>query len=366
MCCDLKSLAKIKNIIYEKVDDEHLRDWESFNAEDKRASFAAEAPNKASFSSVLSDKSLRVADNLEPINIEGQKQTGIWVHHPGSDVSQSCEPRKGNTRRLDTRILGESRDSAASPSFATSGSLTNNSSSADDVPEDNRPMRTVRRGLKKLSSVFHRSPQEGPSNSFAEDFRSLHVNIKAENTKEIGVKFVPGEEGEEELAEGKPIRVSNDGDSSTGESGRDSPSRGNMKDRAKRLFRNAEKSARSLRNALSRKGSSTRSSDFNASKEGGDSSSCDEDDSLHPPLPKKETVPVSSDDVAADLGGVTFPSSLEHVIVHSGEIETPKHAKSPLSVVSPRAGEVWNDDSGTVSVPSPKPKLVEGNSEEQS
>lgn len=40
-------------------------------------------------------------DEFEPISIEGQEKTGIWVHHPGSEVCQTWEPRKG---RIQTRI----------------------------------------------------------------------------------------------------------------------------------------------------------------------------------------------------------------------------------------------------------------------
>ena len=39
-----------------------------------------------------------LADDFEPIDVEGQRQTGIWVHHPGSEVPQIWEPRKGKNR----------------------------------------------------------------------------------------------------------------------------------------------------------------------------------------------------------------------------------------------------------------------------
>lgn len=40
----------------------------------------------------------KVADIFEPIDIEGQEETGIWVHHPGSEVPQVWEPRKGKSK----------------------------------------------------------------------------------------------------------------------------------------------------------------------------------------------------------------------------------------------------------------------------
>jgi hypothetical protein len=44
---------------------------------------------------------VKMMDEFEPINIEGQEKTGIWVHHPGSEVCQTWEPRKG---RIQARI----------------------------------------------------------------------------------------------------------------------------------------------------------------------------------------------------------------------------------------------------------------------
>jgi hypothetical protein len=52
---------------------------------------------------------VKMKDEFEPINIEGQEKTGIWVHHPGSEVCQTWEPRKGQiqTRIPETRTYKE-------------------------------------------------------------------------------------------------------------------------------------------------------------------------------------------------------------------------------------------------------------------
>ena len=222
--------------------------------EDKRNSFPSETATKGSFSSVSSKKSQRVADNFEPIDIEGQKDTGIWIHHPGSEISQIWEPRKGKTRRIDTEIHGEPNGSMSILNEAASGSSKNDTSSTDENPDDNRPMKSVRRGLKKIGSVFHRSPKkEDHTDNFVEAVPSPHINIRAANEKEIGVTFVvdddhcvpaSGKNSKEESA-------SLDGD------GPDSPSKGNMKDMAKSFLKQAGKSARGIKHALSRKGSKT-------------------------------------------------------------------------------------------------------------
>ncbi|KAK9269401.1 hypothetical protein L1049_001174 [Liquidambar formosana] len=167
--------------------DDHPFGGETLNKEDLRNSFASETAHKDSFSSVRSEKSSKVADSFEPINIEGQQETGIWVHHPGSEVSQTWEPRKGKSRRLDTQIHSEANDCTCSFNSAASGSYTNDSSSTDENPEGNKSMNAVRRGLRKISSVFHRSPKtEDQSSSIGESIPSPHANLKAVNTRKIG------------------------------------------------------------------------------------------------------------------------------------------------------------------------------------
>ncbi|PON83358.1 C2 domain containing protein [Trema orientale] len=334
-------------------------DWESFDVEDKRNSFATETTYKSSFSSVSSEKSQRVADNFEPINIEGQKETGIWVHRPGSEVSQTWEPRKGKGRRHDTQILGEPNDATTRvSSLAASGSQ--NSSSTDENPDDKPRVGRVRRGLQKISSVFHRSPKkEDQSGSFTESIQSPHVNIKAMNSKDIGVKFVV----EEDRAPAALEKILKEEDSSTGgESGQESPSKGNMKDKAKGFFRHAEKSARSLRSVLSRKGSRRYPVDSPVVTDRGIPPDYDSSDDESLPSGKVETIPVASDVVVPDGGNDS--SSSQDLVVQTGEIDTAIDAKNPTEKVSPQHSEILHDRVGSPDskndVESSKLKLDEG------
>ncbi|PQP95664.1 C2 domain-containing protein [Prunus yedoensis var. nudiflora] len=164
--------------------DDHPVVQEKVDVEDKRNSFASDA-NKSSFSSASSEKSHRVADNFEPIDVEGQKETGIWVHHPGSEVSQTWESRKGKSRLLDNEIQND----AGSYNSVISATQNNDDSGTDRNPV--RRMKSIRKGLNRICSVFHRnSKKDLSSDSFKESVRSAHINLRAVHEKEIGVKFI--------------------------------------------------------------------------------------------------------------------------------------------------------------------------------
>lgn len=223
--------------------------------EDKRNSFGSETPIEDSFSTVTSDKFPRMADTFEPIDIEGQKETGIWVHHPGSDVAQTWEPRKGKNRRIDTEIRSETNGSVNNSNAVASGSLNNDSSSDDENCDDKHRMKSVRRGLRKIGSVFHRNPRTGDQlGSFVEPIPSPHANIRAVN--ETGVKIVVDNNlcGPTSDENPKGGNVSSDG------SNPESPSKVNMKDKVKNFLKHgAGKSARDIKHAISRKVSRSRS-----------------------------------------------------------------------------------------------------------
>ncbi|XP_024028247.1 C2 domain-containing protein At1g53590 isoform X2 [Morus notabilis] len=345
--------------------DDHQGDWKSFHSEEKGNSFATETTNKGSFSSASSEKSQRVAEYFEPIDIEGQKETGIWVHQPGSDVSQTWEPRKGKCRHLDTKILKEPNDITGNSILTPSRSQNNDSSSSDENPDDKRSMSSVRRGIRKIGSVFHRSPKDGKSNSFTETIPSPHINIKAVDVKEIGVKFVV----EEDLARPALDNIPKEEDSSYGESGPDSPSKGNMKDRAKSLFKHAEKSAQTLKHMLSRKGG--RRSQGNSPVTERDIAVDYDDSSDDESLPSSKveripSIPIPSEGIVLGCGNDSS-SSQDHVVdpvVQAGETDTAVDAKSPKNKVSPRGLEMLHDKEGSPvnksDVESPKMKLDEG------
>uniref|UniRef100_A0A0D3ADM8 C2 domain-containing protein n=1 Tax=Brassica oleracea var. oleracea TaxID=109376 RepID=A0A0D3ADM8_BRAOL len=134
-------------------------------------------------------KAPRVRDNLEPINIEGQEETGIWVHQPGTEVSQIGEPRKGKSRCVDNNIRGVTLE-------ASTGS---NESSSPDENQEWEEGRVRERGGGWL--LTGRSPR-------GESFGS-----------------------------------------------EDAENKGHMKDVAKSILKQAEKSASHIKHVFSRKGS---------------------------------------------------------------------------------------------------------------
>ncbi|XP_019096907.1 PREDICTED: C2 domain-containing protein At1g53590-like [Camelina sativa] len=217
----------------------------TISKEDMWASFASDITNKGSFSSVVSDKSPRVPDNMEPINIEGQEETGIWVHQPGTEVSQIWEPRKGKNRCLDNQIQG-----AGSARSTASTSPKNESSSTDENQEGKSPMKSVGRGLKRIGLMFHRNGKKEEchnAGNIEEDISSPRINLKALDRKDVGVKFIV-----EDSLSGPLTGRSSRGGSFGSE---DSLHKGHMKDVAKSILKHAEKSARQLKYAFSRKGS---------------------------------------------------------------------------------------------------------------
>uniref|UniRef100_A0A1J3K0J0 C2 domain-containing protein n=1 Tax=Noccaea caerulescens TaxID=107243 RepID=A0A1J3K0J0_NOCCA len=216
--------------------------------EDMWASFASDLTNKGSFSSVVSDKSPRVRDNMEPINIEGQEETGIWVHQPGTDVSQIWEPRKGKSRCVDNQILGVPQDTSAGSIHSTASVSPNNESSSPDENQEGK--KSVGRGLKKIGLVFRRNGKKEEcqdTGNIEEDIRSPRINLKALNRKDVGVKYIV-----EDRLSGPLTGRSPKGESFGSE---DSQHKGHMKDVAKSILKHAEKSAKHIKHVFSRKGS---------------------------------------------------------------------------------------------------------------
>lgn len=269
-------------------------DQETIDIEERKDSFANETTNKGSFSSISSGKSPRLADNYEPIKIEGQEKTGVWVHQPGSEVPQMWEPRKGKSRRLDTEIQREPNDISGCNS-TVSGSLNNDSSSPDDNAEDKHRMKTVRKGLHKISSVFRRSRKmDDNSGPIAQDFPSPRDNIRSVNaSKGVGVKFVM----DDNIAGFPTGKIQVEGGSTEG-SGPDSPAKRDVKDMAKNIFKHAEKSARSLKHVLSGKSRKSKGDSAATFCEGENESDSSSGESLSVQSPKDARTKVVSQAIA--------------------------------------------------------------------
>eukprot|EP00268_Persea_americana_P037890 TRINITY_DN3757_c1_g1_i1.p1 TRINITY_DN3757_c1_g1~~TRINITY_DN3757_c1_g1_i1.p1 ORF type:complete len:767 (-),score=199.25 TRINITY_DN3757_c1_g1_i1:288-2588(-) len=285
-------------------EEENLNGKELLNEKQNANTSESEAAQQDS-----TRKASERADEFEPINIEGQQQTGIWVHHPGSDVSQTWEPRKreGKGRRPEVEILKEDTDSVNSPRSVAAGSGQCDSSSESENPARNRlgPLDTIKRGLNKIGSVFQRSPRNQSPKNKGEAVPSPHINIHAIGEKEISVKFVcddensgavpdqnsdkehsekevganfvldgdnsetiedeKSDEGSAEKEIGVNFVVHDDNSGALQDQNSDngslipikvdapSPSKGRMRGMPKRIIKQAGKSAQSLKHTLSRK-----------------------------------------------------------------------------------------------------------------
>lgn len=151
-------------------------------------------------------------DEFEPINIEGQEKTGLWVHRPGKDVSQTWEPRKGRSRRsAETDLQPEGNEGIDSPNSEGSGS---------DENVNGKKLRrhgTIGRGIQKLSSLFQRSPKKhSPRETKKEAIRSPRI-IDEVNKKGTAVRIILDEslildavdtEADDESRRGAPKKTS--------------------------------------------------------------------------------------------------------------------------------------------------------------
>ncbi|KAK8527561.1 hypothetical protein V6N13_085383 [Hibiscus sabdariffa] len=250
-------------------------DAEAINKEDIQISFAAKDADNGSFSPTSSTKSPTLLDHLEPIDVEGQQETGIWVHHPGSEVSQTWEPRKGKGRSLETQIHRMPNSSFGSTISKASGSIKSDDSISEENPNSKNRVNIVKQGLRKIGSVFQRSPKsEGYSGSLGEVVPS-HENLRAVNDKDVLVKFVV----DDNLSADK---VANEEGLSPGGSSVESPKKMKV---AKSILKHAGNSARSIKHVVTRKGSK-KSCNLSAVEEQEysiESDSDDDDDSLSSP-----------------------------------------------------------------------------------
>lgn len=184
------------------------------------------------FSGDLSEKPPPVADDFEPIDVAGQQQTGIWVHHPGTEVPQIWEPRKGKNR-------------------VKPGSNLDDISFSDDSLEGNKinSRNRVKRGLTKIGSVLNKTLKTDgeKTRSFKkrENYEnwesqspSPRQNVRAVNENGVTVNLVMEDMKMEENCPESPKKK--------------------VKDVAKSILKHAGHSARSMKHALSGKGGKMR------------------------------------------------------------------------------------------------------------
>ncbi|KAG5569262.1 hypothetical protein H5410_059028 [Solanum commersonii] len=137
----------------------------------------------------MDKQSSKVADTYEPINIEGQKETGMWVHHPGSEVPQVWEPRKGKSRVIDGEVLGSDADSMGGSFKLRGGGSTRGDDS--DEGSGSKKSNLIYRSINKIGSIFHKSQKsEDRSGNLGDPVPSPQANLKAVSAKETRVNLI--------------------------------------------------------------------------------------------------------------------------------------------------------------------------------
>ncbi|KAF6142856.1 hypothetical protein GIB67_002720 [Kingdonia uniflora] len=271
---------------------EHTHYDEPLKKEERTDYVQSESAQRASNPNISLEKDPKIADDFEPINIEGQEQTGIWVHHPGSDVSKMWEPRKRKSKRSDINIHKENKDAIDSPR-----TNYNPNSRSDENAEGSRkvkPLNVVRRSLRNIGSTFHRSPRNEDHNLSGEISPSPRVNLHAINERGTVVNFIVDDDlfgatnGSKESKEILSHTERNEGHN---------PTKGHMKGMGKSILKHAERSAHGLKHVLSRKSSNkSRMDSESTSTELENTNSSDEESQLSSMqyTPKDALVPVDS------------------------------------------------------------------------
>lgn len=263
---------------------------ESLCTEEKPGSSAAERASGGSFSSRSSDKSSRLADKFEPIDVEGQKETGIWIQQPGSEVCHTWEPRKGKTRHIDTEIIREQNDPLVTDPAKTPGGT------AHERKHSENP---VGRFLGKFGSVFHRAPKKVDHGNTGEAVPSPHVNVRETSSSKTGVNLIVE----------KDQNLSHEGE------GSESPGKEDVKDKTEAFPEQAEKPEQRLEPALSKKGPGRpHGGDSSVGKVPSDTESTDDESlppSIHAPgVDKDNTIEIPSRQISSGEASDT-PKSME-------------------------------------------------------
>eukprot|EP00262_Sarcandra_glabra_P020742 TRINITY_DN8412_c1_g2_i1.p1 TRINITY_DN8412_c1_g2~~TRINITY_DN8412_c1_g2_i1.p1 ORF type:complete len:708 (+),score=124.62 TRINITY_DN8412_c1_g2_i1:178-2124(+) len=235
----------------DKEEEVHLSNEELSNKKENTNSMASESSQQDSDPTVSSEKVPKLVDQFEPIDIEGQEQTGIWVHHPGDHVFQTWEPRKGRTRPPKIQIHKENNDFINISGSVASGNHHNDSSSDSEDSEGNRvrPPGTIRRGIRKIGSIFNRGSKDETPHNTGEIAPTPSPNVGSVDEKDSHVKFL--EVGDNTGVKG---HRANKESISPGSCEPESPSKGNMKGMAKSILKQAGRSAHSVKHAFSMKG----------------------------------------------------------------------------------------------------------------
>ncbi|KAI4366025.1 hypothetical protein MLD38_021954 [Melastoma candidum] len=214
---------------------------------------------------------------------------------PGVEVSQTWKPRKGKSRRADTEIRGEHDGEARKRE------------NGDAVEKQSRI--PVQHGL---SRIFQRTPRKDDQQCCGEVdgvvLPSPHANLRSISSERVAVNLV---------VEGDALpdqKVTKEGSSSREESGSDSPKKGKKREKAKRIFKHAD---RTIKQVLSGKGLRGWRDSSSLEREKNGSSQSDSSKSESPPT--GESIVITSMTVTSgDTGNSHFPDVKAAVPENSG------------------------------------------------
>ncbi|TVU32312.1 hypothetical protein EJB05_24037 [Eragrostis curvula] len=214
-----------------------------------RSSFSSRTNNE----SESSDEFRKMTDEYEPVDIEGLEKAEVWVHHPGSDVTSTWEPRKGRPRCQDSKIHRENDACSDSPRSSVSESQRSDSSTEEpgNGKSHHRHLRKVKKGLGKLAgAVLHRSSKKG-SDDEASPCVTPHPNIRPVGESRVSVTYVVDQDpGNSKLQKG-----TDDPHSSPEREELDSPTKRHLRRKAVHIVKHAGKTAQNLKTMFRRKGS---------------------------------------------------------------------------------------------------------------
>ncbi|KAL8142249.1 hypothetical protein V2J09_015281 [Rumex salicifolius] len=317
-----------------KVTDRNSKDKKSHASDNAANSSPSEMSEKGSSPSRKSKQHKKVDSTYEPIDVKGQKETGLWLHRPGSDLPSVWEPRKGKSKhRSDTEILRENNAAVHTPKSTSTGSMDTDFHS-DENMEGNQmsgKKNIIKKGLQKINTALHRNQKK-------EDFISRSLEMPTTPSTSASVKFVDRIGVKLVVEDIEPIE----------EPSADN-SKGQMREKAKNILKQAGKSARQLKYALSRKGMGSkpstpigleaegrgneddRSSSSNTDEDSSPSSSLYEQVESPPPaypLNCRDQVPVtardplaavsyfSDDNAEASMKNTLYPNPLQESVFH--------------------------------------------------
>ncbi|CAD5186138.1 unnamed protein product [Musa acuminata subsp. malaccensis] len=145
-----------------------------------------------------------MTDEFEPINIKGLEKTVAWIHRPGADVSQTWESRKGHAWHSE-ELHQVDKVYTKSPSPSSSRSDQSDTSSNEEIVGGKKVrLKTIRRGLHKLSSVFHRTRKQGSPKESQEVTPTPRPNLPPLGEKRASRKITVPDSFDEDNDEPEP------------------------------------------------------------------------------------------------------------------------------------------------------------------